>query len=173
LYILLNSLTTETCTPIIISRLFLSSNIYCHIPTHTSFVYNQLFQVQLSHSVSHWIVTPVGDKILSSTGEHIGNRRPRMLYSIVIPLVLRFAFIPLIIICVNPLVIGNDPLRIIITILFALSSGWVYSACFMVASDMCRQLKHKEAASLLMVVSTLVALGIGSSAGLAIAGALI
>jgi hypothetical protein len=43
----------------------------------------------------------------------------------------------------------------------------------MVASDMCRQLKHKEAASLLMVVSTLVALGIGSSAGLAIAGALI
>ena len=131
------------------------------------------FQVQLSHTVSHWIVTPVGDKILSSTGEHIGNRRPRMLYSIVIPLVLRFAFIPLIIICVNPLVIGNDPLRIIITILFALSSGWVYSACFMVASDMCRQLKHKEAASLLMVVSTLVALGIGSSAGLAIAGALI
>jgi hypothetical protein len=148
----------------------LHTSLYIYM-MNTSFF---LFQVQLSHSVSHWIVTPVGHKILSSTtGEHLGHHCPRMKYSIVLPLVLRFAFIPLIILCVNPLVIVNDPLRIIITILFALSSGWVYSACFMVASDMCCQLKHKEAASLLMVVSTLVALGIGSSAGLAIAGALI
>lgn len=115
----------------------------------------------------------MGDKILSTSGEHIGNRRPRMKYSIVLPLLLRFAFIPLIIFGVNPLLIVNDPARIIITILFATTSGWVYSSCFMVASDMCRQLKHKEAASLLMVVSTLCALGIGSSIGIAIAAALV
>jgi hypothetical protein len=138
-----------------------------HRPDHSI-----LKQVQLSHKVSHWIVTPVGDNILSSSGEHIGNRRPRMKYSIVLPLILRFAFIPLIIFGVNPLLIVNDVARIIITILFATSSGWVYSSCFMVASDMCRQLKHKEAASLLMVVSTLSALGIGSSVGIAIAAAL-
>ena len=111
----------------------------------------------------------MGDKILSTSGEHIGNCRPRMKYSIVLPLLLHFAFIPLIIFRVNPLLIVNDPARIIITILFAMTSGWVYSSCFMVASDMCQQLKHKEAASLLMVVSTLCVLGIGSSIGIAIA----
>lgn len=129
--------------------------------------------MQLSHVVSHWIVTPVGDKIFTNRGEHIGNRRPRMKYSIVLPLLLRILFCPLIIICVNPELIVNTTARVLITILFAASSGWVYSSCFMVASDMCRQRKHKEAASLLMVVSTLLALGIGSSVGIAVAAALV
>jgi hypothetical protein len=38
----------------------------------------------------------------------------------------------------------------------------------MLGPELCKELKHKEATSLLLIVSTLLALGIGSSAGLAI-----
>ena len=95
-----------------------------------------------------------------------------MKYSIVLPTILRFVFYPLIIFCVKPLYVANDAARIVIVLFFALSSGWVYSCCFMLGPELCKELKHKEAASLLMIVSTLLALGIGSSMGLGIAGAL-
>ena len=58
--------------------------------------------VTLFKPVSNWIVSPVGDDIIhSKTGAVIGNRNTRMIYSIIIPCVLRFAFFPLIIFSVN------------------------------------------------------------------------
>ena len=128
-------------------------------------------KVQLSKTVANWIVNPVGEKIMSKSGEHIGNRRPRMKYSIVLPLVLRFAFYPLIIFCVNPLYFTSDAGKIVIVLFFAMSSGWVFSSCFMLGPELCKELKHKEAASLLLIVSTLVSLGVGSSMGLGVANA--
>jgi len=127
--------------------------------------------VQLSKGVANWIVTPVGEKIVSKSGDHLGNRRPKMKYTIVLPLVLRFAFYPLIIFCVNPEYIASDAAKIVIILLFAMSSGWVYSCCFMLGPELCKELKHKEAASLLLIVSTLLSLGIGSSVGIGIASA--
>ena len=121
--------------------------------------------------VSDWIVTPVGDKILSKSGVHLGNRRPKMKYSIVLPLLLRFAFYPILIFCVNPLYIESDAAQIVIVLFCAMSSGWIYTCCFMLGPELCKELKHKEAASLLLIVSTLLALGIGSSTGLGIASA--
>lgn len=130
--------------------------------------------VQLNSTVSNWIVTPVGaDIIHPKTGDHLGNQRPRMKYSIGIPCILRFAFYPLIIFCVNPLYISSDVAQIIIVFLFAMSSGWVYSCCFMLTPELCRELKHKEAASLLIIVSTLLSLGIASSVGLGITSAVV
>ena len=129
------------------------------------------FKVQLSKSVANWIVTPVGSKIMNKSGVQLGNRRPKMKYSIALPLALRLAFYPIIIFCVNPLYIASDAGRIVIILVFAMSSGWVYSCCFMIAPELCQELKHKEAASLLMIVSTLLALGIGSSIGLGLAPA--
>ena len=41
----------------------------------------------------------------------------------------------------------------------------------MLGPELCKELRHKEAASLLLIVSTLLALGIGSSVGLAITSA--
>ena len=130
------------------------------------------FKIQLSKKVSDWIVTPVGDKIVSSkSGTHLGNRRPKMKYTIVLPLLLRFAFYPILIFCVNPLYIASDAAQIVIVLFFAMSSGWVYTCCFMLGPELCKELKHKEAASLLLIVSTLLALGIGSSTGLGITSA--
>ncbi|KAL7523780.1 hypothetical protein ACHAWF_000664, partial [Thalassiosira exigua] len=75
--------------------------------------------VQLFKPVEHWIVMPVGKEILHpTTGEHIGNLRPRMKYSIVLPCFLRLAFYPLLLFCVNPLYISSDALRIIIVLFF-------------------------------------------------------
>lgn len=128
-------------------------------------------KVQLSKGVANWIVTPVGETIVSKSGDHLGNRRPNMKYTILLPLVIRFAFYPLIIFCVNPAYIVSDAARIVIILLFSMSSGWVYSCCFMLGPELCRELKHKEAASLLLIVSTLLSLGIGSSMGLGIASA--
>ena len=105
---------------------------------------------------------------MSKSGVHLGNRRPKMKYSIVLPLLLRFAFYPILIFCVNPLYIASDAAQIVIVLFFAMSSGWVYTCCFMLGPELCKELKHKEAASLLLIVSTLLALGIGSSVGLAI-----
>ena len=124
-----------------------------------------------SEKVAHWLVTPVGEKILSNSGVHLGNRRPKMKYTIVLPLLLRFAFYPILIFCVNPLYIASDAAQIVIVLFFAMSSGWVYTCCFMLGPELCKELKHKEAASLLLIVSTLLALGIGSSTGLGIASA--
>lgn len=42
------------------------------------------------------------------------------------------------------------------------------SCCFMLTPELCREPKHKEAASLLIIVSTLVSLGAASTAGLGI-----
>ena len=114
----------------------------------------------------------MGEKIVSKSGEHLGNGRPKMKWTIVLPLVLRFAFYPLLIFCVDPLYIVNDAARIVIVLLFSMSNGWIYSVCFMCGPELCRDLKHKEATSLLLIVSTLLALGIGSSMGLGIAGSL-
>ena len=136
-----------------------------------SLAYLSLFQIQLSKKVADWIVTPVGDKIVSKSGVHLGNRRPKMKYTIVLPLLLRFAFYPILIFCVNPLYIASDAAQIVIVLFFAMSSGWVYTCCFMLGPELCKELKHKEAASLLLIVSTLLALGIGSSTGLGIASA--
>ena len=108
---------------------------------------------------------------MNKSGVQLGNRRPKMKYSIALPLALRLAFYPIIIFCVNPLYIASDAGRIVIILVFAMSSGWVYSCCFMIAPELCQELKHKEAASLLMIVSTLLALGIGSSIGLGLAPA--
>ena len=127
--------------------------------------------MQLSKGVANWIVTPVGEKIVSKSGDHLGNRRPKMKYTIVLPLLLRFSFYPLIIFCVNPEYIASDAAKIVIILLFAMSSGWVYSCCFMLGPELCKELKHKEAASLLLIVSTLLSLGIGSSVGIGIASA--
>ena len=91
-----------------------------------------------------------------------------MRYSIVLPLLLRFAFYPILIFCVNPLYIASDTAQIVIVLFFSMSSGWIYTCCFMLGPELCKELKHKEASSLLLIVSTLLALGIGSSAGLAI-----
>ncbi|KAL7555181.1 hypothetical protein ACHAWF_018981, partial [Thalassiosira exigua] len=98
--------------------------------------------LQLSKPVERWIVTPVGEDILHpTTGEHIGNRRPRMKYSIVLPCVLRLAFYPLLLFCVNPLYIRSDALRIVIVLFFAMSSGWVFSCCFMLCPELCKEPK--------------------------------
>jgi hypothetical protein len=132
-------------------------SVHCQVPNITA--------------VSDWMVTPVGKKIVNKSGEHLGNGRPKMYYSIALPLALRLAFYPIIIFCVNPLYIASDAARMVIIILFSMTNGWVFSGCYMLASEVCRQLKHKEAAALLMIVSTLLALGIGSSVGLGIASA--
>ena len=121
--------------------------------------------------VSDWIVTPVGEKVVSKSGVHLGNRRPKMKYSIVLPLILRFAFYPILIFCVNPLYIASDTAQIVIVLVFSMSSGWIYTCCFMLGPELCKELKHKEAASLLLIVSTLLSLGIGSSSGLGITSA--
>mmetsp|Transcript_43794 Transcript_43794/g.93114 ORF Transcript_43794/g.93114 Transcript_43794/m.93114 type:complete len:584 (-) Transcript_43794:225-1976(-) len=128
--------------------------------------------VQLFKPVANWVLNPVGSAIIDSkTGAHLGNRRPRMIYSIVLPCFLRLAFYPLLIFCVNPLYISSDAGRITIVLLFAMSTGWVNSGCFILAPELCRETRHREAASLLVVVSTLLGLGIGSSVGLGIASA--
>lgn len=130
--------------------------------------------IQLSHRIAYWIVNPVGSDIIDpKTGLHIGNRRPRMIYSILIPCLLRFAFFPLIIYSVNPLYITSDVGRIIIVLLFAVSSQWIYSGCFMLAPELCKNQEHKEAASLLVVVSLQISLGVGSSAGLGVYNAVV
>ena len=108
---------------------------------------------------------------MSKNGVHLGNRRPKMKYTIVLPLLLRFAFYPILIFCVNPLYIASDAGQIIIVLFFAMSSGWVDTCCFMLGPGLCKELKHKEAASLLLILSTLLSLGIGSSVGLGIASA--
>ena len=129
-------------------------------------------KIQLSTTIADWIVTPVGEKIVSKNGVHLGNGRPKMKYSIVLLLLLRLAFYPLLIFCVNPLYIASDAAQIVIVIFFAMSSGWIDTCCFMLGPELCKELKHKEAASLLLIVSTLLALGIGSSTGLGIVQAL-
>ena len=108
---------------------------------------------------------------MSKSGVHLGNRRPKMKYSIVLPLILRFAFYPILIFCVNPLYIASDTAQIVIVLIFSMSSGWIYTCCFMLGPELCKELKHKEAASLLLIVSTLLSLGIGSSSGLGITSA--
>ena len=118
-------------------------------------------------SVTNWMTRGVGDNIMSKNGEqHIGNRRPKMKYVIALPLLLRFSFYPLIIFCVNPLYITSDVARIVIVVFLGISNGWVFSSCYMFAPLVCCQLKHKEAAALLMILSTLLAQGIGSFLGL-------
>jgi hypothetical protein len=129
--------------------------------------------VQLSEAVANWIVRPVGEKIVSKSGDHLGNRRPKMKYLVVVPLVLRLGFYPLIIFCINPLYIASDAGRFVIIFFFAISSGWIYTCCFMLGPELCRELKHKEATSLLLLVSTLLSLGIGSSMGLGIERAVV
>ena len=130
--------------------------------------------MQLSKVVANWIVTPVGEKIMSKNGDdHLGNHRPKMTYVILVPLFLRLAFYPLIIFCVKPLYIVNDAARIVIILLFSISNGWINSGSFMLGPELCRYLRHKEAASLLLVVASMVALGVGSSIGLGIADALL
>ena len=117
--------------------------------------------------VTNWMIRGVGDNIMSKNGEqHIGNRRPKMKYVIALPLLLRFSFYPLIIFCVDPLYITSDVARIVIVMFLGISNGWVFSSCYMFAPLVCCQLKHKEAAALLMILSTLLAQGIGSSLGL-------
>ena len=123
--------------------------------------------VTLFKPVSNWIVSPVGEDILHpKTGAVIGNRNTRMLYSIIIPCVLRFAFFPLLIFSVNPLYITSDIARIIIVLLFAVSSGWIYNCCFILTPELCRDREHKEAASLLIIIFNMLGLGIGSAVDL-------
>ena len=61
---------------------------YFHSPTSLS-------KIQLSKKTANWVVTPVGENIVSKSGVHLGNGRPKMKYLIVLPLLLRFAFYPL------------------------------------------------------------------------------
>ena len=125
-----------------------------------------------SEKVAHWLVTPVGEKILSKSGVHLGNRRPKMKYTIVLPLCCQLAFYPLFIFCVNSLYIASNVAQIVLLLIFSTISGWIYTCCYMLGPELCKELRHKEATSLLLIVSTLLALGIGSSVGLAITKAL-
>ncbi len=127
--------------------------------------------MQIHEKVAHWIVTPVGEKIMSKSGVHLGNGRPMMKYTIVLPLLFQFAFYPLFILCVNPLYIASNVAQIVLLLIFSTISGWIYTTCYMLGPELCKELRHKEAASLLLIVSTLLALGIGSSVGLAITSA--
>jgi hypothetical protein len=124
--------------------------------------------MQIHEKVAHWIVTPVGEKIMSKSGVHLGNGRPKMKYTIVLPLLFQFVFYPLFIFCVNPLYIASNVAQIVLLLIFSTVSGWIYTTCYMLGPELCKELRHKEAASLLLIVSTLLALGIGSSVGLAI-----
>jgi hypothetical protein len=117
------------------------------------------FKIQLFEKVTDWIVTPVGEKVLSKSGVHLGNRRPKMRYSIVLPLLLRFAFYRILIFCVNPLYIASDTAQIVIVLFFSMSSGWIYSCCFMLGPELCKELKHKEATSLLLLCLPCLLLG--------------
>jgi hypothetical protein len=120
-------------------------------------------------SVADWLISPMGAEVKhAETGVVLGYRLPKMLYTLELPCLARVVFYPLVIFCVNPLYIESDVVRFIIISLFAFSSGWVYTVCYMVGPAMCKEKQHKEAASLLMIVSTLVSLGVASSVGLVI-----
>jgi len=95
-----------------------------------------------------------------------GHELPSFVPLVGIPCLARILFFPAICVCVRPLWISSDLIRCILVACFAVTNGFITAACFMVGPAMVYDQRHKDAASLLILLAGYLGLALGGFFGM-------